>query len=360
MSDRGEFRAIYTVLIDGPDFQAFAPAAKLVFYTLKLSLGATGIGVIRALVPTLVEQTGHDAATISAALAELEDADWIRREHNVVWIVRGLEFEPGLGVDNVNHRKSIRRHIESLPTVGLVETFRSHYAQWFEESETHSDGIGKGSEGDQEPTAIRRKEKGERRDITSPREKPRGSDAKPARASSGKPQFPPEFEAAWGDYPHRAGGNSKQEAAKAWRARRREGVDAAAMHDGVRRYAGYCHETGKLGTEYVMQASRFFGTSKQYEQTWEAPKVHISPATGGPDPAAEWYALLRDNGLLTAVRDDFRATVDRLVASGAIPDRDAFLAQCKRVNWQELRNQSAERFAVAYIRDCLFTQRDVA
>lgn len=43
------------------------------------------------------------------------------------------------------------------------------------------------------------------------------------------------------------------------------------MIDGVRRYGHYCGATGKLGTEYVMQAATFFGPDKRYAETWEPP-----------------------------------------------------------------------------------------
>lgn len=89
-----------------------------------------------------------------------------------------------------------------------------------------------------------------------------------------------EFEQAWSAYPKRAGGNSKQSAWKAWNARIREGVSAAEMIAGVQRYAGFVLATGNTGTQFVKQASTFFGPDRHFEESWDAPsaKVNQTPA----------------------------------------------------------------------------------
>lgn len=83
-----------------------------------------------------------------------------------------------------------------------------------------------------------------------------------------KPEYPEDFEQAWEAYPARHGGNPKKDAFKHWSARRREGVPAEDMLAGVERYAAHLKATGKIGSEYVMQAVRFFGTSRQYAEPW--------------------------------------------------------------------------------------------
>lgn len=81
-------------------------------------------------------------------------------------------------------------------------------------------------------------------------------------------EYPADFEAVWALYPARHGGNPKKDAFKHWNARRRDGVSAEEMLAGVQRYAAHLKAAGKLGTEYVMQAVRFFGTSRQYAEPW--------------------------------------------------------------------------------------------
>lgn len=78
------------------------------------------------------------------------------------------------------------------------------------------------------------------------------------------------FESAWKLYPKREGSNPKNKAASAWNARTVEGVSEQSMIDGLARYTAYCKARGCEGTMYVMQAARFFGTSKEYESEWKA------------------------------------------------------------------------------------------
>lgn len=80
-----------------------------------------------------------------------------------------------------------------------------------------------------------------------------------------------EFEQAWQAYPKRAGGNPKQAAWKSWLARIREGIKPADMLAGVQRYAAYITATGKAGSEYVKQASTFFGPDHHFAESWIAP-----------------------------------------------------------------------------------------
>jgi len=83
--------------------------------------------------------------------------------------------------------------------------------------------------------------------------------------------YPHAFELTWNAYPKRLGGNPKRDALKAWRARIAEGEDSDVLHDGVLRYSAFLHATGKIGTEYVMQARTFFGPSRRYEESWTLP-----------------------------------------------------------------------------------------
>ena len=91
-------------------------------------------------------------------------------------------------------------------------------------------------------------------------------------------EYSPEFEEAWAKYPKRAGANPKVPAYRAWCARMKEGVDEAHMLDGVSRYERFCRETGKEGTEYVMQAQRFFGPQHPYRESWAIPVQRTSSA----------------------------------------------------------------------------------
>lgn len=77
------------------------------------------------------------------------------------------------------------------------------------------------------------------------------------------------FEAAWKAYPKRDGSNPKNKASSAWNARLKEGVTAEVMLAGVARYAAYCVAKGSVGTEFVMQAQRFLGKGREFENDWK-------------------------------------------------------------------------------------------
>ncbi len=94
-----------------------------------------------------------------------------------------------------------------------------------------------------------------------------------APVRSAKQDYSPEFETAWQAYPKRAGGNSKSGAFKAWKARLKDGVKPEDMLAGVKRYAVYARATGSIGTQFVKQASTFFGPDRHFEESWQAPSA---------------------------------------------------------------------------------------
>lgn len=89
-----------------------------------------------------------------------------------------------------------------------------------------------------------------------------------------------DFERAFAAFPKRFGSNPKADALKSWNARIAEDVDPADMIAGAERYAEHIRVAGKLGTEFVMQAVRFFGKSKHYAEPWqsEAPPMARAPS----------------------------------------------------------------------------------
>lgn len=86
-----------------------------------------------------------------------------------------------------------------------------------------------------------------------------------------------EFEACWKIYPARAGGNSKKAAGKAWNARIRSGVSADDLTRAVERYAAELRAKGKIGTEFVKQASTFFGPDEHWKSYATAQLVQFTP-----------------------------------------------------------------------------------
>lgn len=128
MTDRGEWRGIRSVLIDGKDYQALRPNARLVLLTLKLTCGQAGICVMPAWPEVLAERTGIPAVHVIEAARELEAAGWIRIERSIIWIIDGLKHEPGYFPNNSFHQRGLLKFLGSLPRLQIVEDFRAHYA----------------------------------------------------------------------------------------------------------------------------------------------------------------------------------------------------------------------------------------
>lgn len=72
-------------------------------------------------------------------------------------------------------------------------------------------------------------------------------------------------------YPDRAGDKTWRAAQKAANARIAEGHNQNEFLRGASAYAKFCQATGKVGTEFVMQAARFLGPSKPFMEPWKLP-----------------------------------------------------------------------------------------
>lgn len=92
-------------------------------------------------------------------------------------------------------------------------------------------------------------------------------------AKAAKPDYPPEFEQAWDEYPKRYGSNPKGDAFRCWNARVKDGVGTEFLLEATRSYAAAMKAKGNIGTEYVMQAVKFFGTGGHYMTDWTIPKA---------------------------------------------------------------------------------------
>ena len=102
---------------------------------------------------------------------------------------------------------------------------------------------------------------------------------KEEEAPVAKPVAPdPLFERAFSVYPKRLGGHSKPDALKAWRASLKRGIAPDVMTAGAEKYAKFVRAEGNEGTNFVMEAKRFFGPGENWTRDWTTNGV--SP--GGP------------------------------------------------------------------------------
>ena len=94
--------------------------------------------------------------------------------------------------------------------------------------------------------------------------KANGAEAPPAQVKPANHAF----ETAWKHYPKREGSNPKNKALQAWNARIAEGVTPEEIMSGLVRYIGFCDAKGQTGSPFVMQAARFFGPGREFENEW--------------------------------------------------------------------------------------------
>ena len=123
MSDRGEYRPIYSAIIREPDFQALSQDARMLWFVLKLSLGPSGIGIMYD--DELRELSGVD--DVESARNELVAGQWLVLEARIHWLRNGLRYEPNIRMSHEKHRTSIERHLASLPRLNIILDFASYY-----------------------------------------------------------------------------------------------------------------------------------------------------------------------------------------------------------------------------------------
>lgn len=127
--------------------------------------------------------------------------------------------------------------------------------------------------------------------------------------------YSPAFEEVWQAYPKRHGGNSKQAAWKAWKARLKQGVKPEVMLEGVKRYTAFLVVDNKIGTAYVKQAATFFGPDRHFEEAWA---IEI-PATKEPQSKQsryDWYAKSNDGSSEVFIN---QAAIERMNRGGYRP-----------------------------------------
>lgn len=134
MADRGGYRSVKVVLLDGPDFQELPERENHVFVFLKLSFGPSGIEVHypEALAHLISARTRIPVDAVRGCLDTLDALGWIRRQGNVVWLVGQLEHDPHQKWDDEKHRKGIWKHLAGLPRLPIVGQFIDAHPDWFE------------------------------------------------------------------------------------------------------------------------------------------------------------------------------------------------------------------------------------
>lgn len=265
--------------------------AKLVIMA-RLADYSNDDGMCYPSVETICRQLGLGESTVRTAIAELESAGWLRRESrrkgnrntsNLYHLdADRLEALARVEKDKVTALKQQRRASGFHPSdsePSKSEPSDSGRSSGFHPSDSDKNGVFTRQNLTPDPQVNSKHDpqvnsKQESQDIGVC-----GKASSEHRSS--KENYSNEFEQAWQAYPKRAGGNSKAAAFKAWKARLKDGVKPEDMLAGVKRYAAYTRATGSVGTQFVKQATTFFGPDRHFEESWQAPS-----APGGGRPGA--------------------------------------------------------------------------
>lgn len=149
---------------------------------------------------------------------------------------------------------------------------------------------------------------------------------------------PDDFEEVWKQYPKRGGGNSKADARRRWVALRANEVPVADLLAGVQRYARFAAQTGKVGTELVMQAARFFGPGEHWREEWPIPAQPVDPREQRSSAPRPPTAQERQAAAAREVSDEQReARIDRAYTAA----RDAAVRE-----W--MKNAAPEQMTAVY------------
>lgn len=272
----------------GRELRKKGAEAQVVSFYLMTSPHANMLGLYYLPILYIAHETGLGLEGASKGLKSSIEAGFCSYDEDteMVWVHEMAAYQVGKALKPGDNRcAGVRSEYASLTENSFLSSFYERYKDDFHlsikrETRQISEGASKGLRSqDQEQDQEQEQDKDHlgHGGATPPDDE--SSDIAPA----GKPKssYSEEFELVWKEYPKRAGGNSKADAFKAWTARIKSGAPVQELTDGVRRYAGYVAAAGKLNTEYVKQASTFFGPSKHYEEQWsfEAPIGKRDPNT---------------------------------------------------------------------------------
>ncbi|EKR9386039.1 MULTISPECIES: DNA-binding protein [Raoultella] len=272
----------------GRELRKKGAEAQVVSFYLMTSPHANMLGLYYLPILYIAHETGLGLEGASKGLKSSIEAGFCSYDEDteMVWVHEMAAYQVGKALKPGDNRcAGVRSEYASLTENYFLSAFYERYKDDFHLSikrETRQilEGASKGLRSqDQEQDQEQEQDKDHlgHGGATPPDDE--SSDDAPAEKP--KSSYSEEFELAWKEYPKRAGGNSKADAFKAWTARIKSGATVQELTDGVRRYAGYVAAAGKLNTEYVKQASTFFGPSKHYEEQWsfEAPTGKRDPNT---------------------------------------------------------------------------------
>lgn len=127
--ERGGYGSVYRAIFNDPDFQLLSSASRLVLLTCRLS--KNNIAIFRYYIGELCEQTGLTQKQVEQSLEELStrpiDDPWMTLDKTLIWVRKGLRYDPHFRVSDPKHLKNIQTILQSLPKSTVIEDFCKFY-----------------------------------------------------------------------------------------------------------------------------------------------------------------------------------------------------------------------------------------
>ncbi len=238
------------------------PDAQVLAFYLMTAPHANMIGLYYCPIQYITTDTGLSSEGACKALSRLEDVGFCEYDaaNEWVWVIAMARFQIASQLKaNDKQVVGVRNELSRVPDIELKEHFVSRYRFSLLEFEAPSKPLRSPFEAPSKP--LRSKEKEKEKEKETEKEKP----TKPAAHGAARARHVldtsdiPEFEKAKEIYPARDGGQNWAAAARAWRARLKEGYSSEQLLAGTSAYAEFVQRSGRTGTQFVKQAATFYG-----------------------------------------------------------------------------------------------------
>jgi hypothetical protein len=131
LDGRGIYRAVYSSIWDDPDFQQLTPEEKLILLNLRTGPLSNMPVIYHYYTEAIQRQTGVSATVINRVLDTLchtpSDSPWIGLQDGIVWVRKGLKYDPAIYLNNPLHVKAIKNILLSFPKLQIVKDFIDFY-----------------------------------------------------------------------------------------------------------------------------------------------------------------------------------------------------------------------------------------
>ena len=122
-----KYQTLYQKITSNPEFQSFSSAAQLVFYTIKFCKENNAANLFEIYTETLSKRNNLTQKEVEKGLKELEEKEWIKREGELLWIVKGMKNNPSFTMNNTKHQKALLSCLNELPKMRIVFSFLNFY-----------------------------------------------------------------------------------------------------------------------------------------------------------------------------------------------------------------------------------------